>query len=330
MTLGAQQRRPPFTRCLLAGLRAGFRWAIALARLNWAAIHAIVLGREGMRGAAQMKMEIIIVDDEPVSLTVLKQVIEKLPDCRVRTFSRASEALAWCKANEPDLIIISYLMPQLNGIEFTRLVRTLEGKADTPILMVTANADREIRNNAIQSGINDFLTKPFDFAELRVRVNNMLTLRASQKELANQRALLLAEKVCGDAMDAAIGRRENGTPLLDVPMTRARFGGDESLMGEVARVFTRTAPQLLTSIGAALNKNDLKRVAEQAHSLKGAVAAFEAPDVYKCVTYVERHAKNLDAETTAIAFTVAQTLVDRLLTELVPIAPRDTGRKTRA
>jgi hypothetical protein len=42
---------------------------------------------------------------------------------------------------------------------------------------------------------------------------------------------------------------------------------------------------------------------------------------------VERHAKNLDAETTAIAFTVAQTLVDRLLTELVPIAPRDTGRK---
>jgi DNA-binding response OmpR family regulator len=90
-------------------------------------------------------------------------------------------------------------------IEFTRLVRTLEGKADTPILMVTQNADREIRNNAIQSGINDFLTKPFDFAELRVRVNNMLTLRASQKELANQRALLLAEKVCGDAMDAATG-----------------------------------------------------------------------------------------------------------------------------
>jgi hypothetical protein len=45
-------------------------------------------------------------------------------------------------------------------------------------------------------------------------------------------------------------------------MTRARFGGDESLMGEVARVFTRTAPQLLSSIGAALNKNDLKRVAE--------------------------------------------------------------------
>jgi DNA-binding response OmpR family regulator len=277
-----------------------------------------------------MQMEIIIVDDEPVSLTVLKQFIEKLSDCRVRTFARASEALAWCKSNEPDLIVISYMMPQLNGIEFTRLLRTLEGKAETPILMVTANVDREIRNSGHQAGINDFLTKPFDFSELRVRVSNMLALRASQKELANRRALLLAEKVCGDAMDAVTGRRENGVPLLDINMTRARFGDDELLLGEVARVFSRTAPQLLTSISTALNKNDLKRVAEQAHSLKGAVAAFEAPDVFKCVVYVERHAKNLDVETTAIAFTVAQTLVDRLLTELAPIAPREAGRKTRA
>jgi DNA-binding response OmpR family regulator len=277
-----------------------------------------------------MQMQIIIVDDEPVSLTVLKQFTEKLRDCRVRTFARASEALAWCKQNDPDLIIISYMMPQLNGIEFTRLVRALEGKSATPILMVTANADREIRNSALQAGINDFLTKPFDFAELRVRVNNMLALRSSEKELANRRALLLAEKACDDAMDAATGRRENGVPLLNVNMTRARFGDDDTLLGEVARVFTRTAPQLMSSITTALNKNDLKRVAEQAHSLKGAVAAFEAPDVFKCVVYVERHAKNLDAETTAIAFTVAQTLIERLLTELAPIAPRDAGRKTRA
>jgi DNA-binding response OmpR family regulator len=277
-----------------------------------------------------MQMEIIIVDDEPVSLTVLRQIMEKLPDCRVRTFVRASDALAWCKSNDSDLIIISYMMPQLNGIEFTRLVRGFEGKSETPVLMVTASADREVRTSALQAGINDFLTKPFDLAELRVRVNNMLALRASQKELANRRALLMAEKVCGDAMDAVTGRRESRSPLLDVATTRARFGGDESLMSEVARVFTRTAPQLLSSISAALNKNDLKRVAEQAHSLKGAVAAFEAPDVLKCVVYVERHAKSFDAETTAIAFTVAQTLVERLLTELAPIASRATGRKTRA
>ena len=275
-------------------------------------------------------MEIIIVDDEPVSQTVLRQFVEKLPECRVHSFTRASDALTWCKENDPDLIIISYLMPQWNGIEFTRIVRSLEGKADTPVLMVTANADREVRNSALQSGVNDFLTKPFDSGALQVRVNNMLALRASQKELANRRASLLAEKVVANAMEAATGRRESTGRVLDVNMTRARFDGDDNLLGEVARIFIRTAPQLLSSITTALTENDMKRVAEQAHSLKGAVAAFEAPDVFSCVVYVERHAKNHDAETTAVALAITQTLVERLVEELAPIVQRGAGRETRA
>ena len=275
-------------------------------------------------------MEIIIVDDEPVSQTVLRQFVEKLPECRVHSFTRASDALTWCKENDPDLIIISYLMPQWNGIEFTRIVRSLEGKADTPVLMVTANADREVRNSALQSGVNDFLTKPFDSGALQVRVNNMLALRASQKELANRRASLLAEKVVANAMEAATGRRESTGRVLDVNMTRARFDGDDNMLGEVARIFIRTAPQLLSSITTALTENDMKRVAEQAHSLKGAVAAFEAPDVFSCVVYVERHAKNHDAETTAVALAITQTLVERLVEELAPIVQRGAGRETRA
>lgn len=139
-------------------------------------------------------MDIIIVDDEPVSVTMLKRLVEKLPDCNGRGFTQASAALAWCKQNDPDLVIVDYMMPELNGIEFTRHLRALDGKADTPLLMVTASADREVRNSALQNGINDFLNKPFDFVELQARASNMLALRCSQKKLAN-RALLLAEEV---------------------------------------------------------------------------------------------------------------------------------------
>lgn len=275
-------------------------------------------------------MDIVIVAADAVSVTVLTGHVAKLPDCSVRSFMQASEALTWCRENDPDLIIISYMMPQVNGIEFTRIVRSLEGKADTPMLMVTASADREVRNRALQSGINDFLTKPFDVAELHVRVSNMLALRSAQKALADRRASLLAQKVCEGAMDAAAGRRDNTGRLLDINTTRARFAGDEKLLGEVARVFSRTAPQLLSSISAALTWKDLNLAAEEAHSLKGAVAAFEAPDVFNAVVYVERHARNHDTETAVVAFTVAQTLVQRLLTELEPIALPDAGRQTRA
>ena len=138
--------------------------------------------------------DIIILDDEPVSLTVLKRLVEKLPGCRVRDFTQPSAALAWCSENEPDLAIVDYMMPELDGIEFTRRFRALKGKADTPVLMVTASTDREVRHSALEHGINDFLNKPFDLVELRARANNMLALRASHKKVAS-RALLLADEV---------------------------------------------------------------------------------------------------------------------------------------
>ena len=87
-------------------------------------------------------MEIIIVDDELVSLTVLKQLVAKLPDCHVRAFTDPSAALAWCKPNVPDVVIVDYMMPDLNGIEFTRRLCALEGRAQTPLMMVSASADR--------------------------------------------------------------------------------------------------------------------------------------------------------------------------------------------
>jgi HPt (histidine-containing phosphotransfer) domain-containing protein len=85
--------------------------------------------------------------------------------------------------------------------------------------------------------------------------------------------------------------------------------------------FIRTAPQLLASISSALGANDLKRTFVQAHTLKGAVAAFEAPVVFNSVLSVERHAKNEDAQAAAAAFRLAQELVARLVKELFPLVP---------
>ena len=65
-------------------------------------------------------------------------------------------------------------MADLNGIEFTKRFRTFEGNADTPVIMVTASEDETLRTTALESGVNDFLNKPFGFAELQERVAKML------------------------------------------------------------------------------------------------------------------------------------------------------------
>ena len=67
----------------------------------------------------------------------------------------------------------------------------------------------------------------------------------------------------------------------------------------------------------------MDRAYAEAHSLKGAVAVFEAPEVLDSVVSVEKHAVNYNAPAAAAAFIVARTLVERLITELVPIVPKD-------
>ena len=262
-------------------------------------------------------MEVIIVDDEPVSLAVLKQLVSKLPDCQARAFTHASAALAWCEPNDPDVIIVDYMMPELDGIEFTRRLRAVAGKADTPLLMVSANSEREVRDRALQTGINDFLNKPFDSADLQARVGNMLALRSSQKRLANQASAARAFE-----STAAADRLQRDEPhrVLDVDTTLARLGGDARLVCEVAGIFTRTVPPLLNSLWEALDGEELGRVYTEAHSLKGAVGSVEAPEVLNSVIELETHARRDDLAGAAATFLSTQVLVARLLSELSEMA----------
>ena len=264
-------------------------------------------------------MDIIIVDDELVSLTVLKQLVAKLPDCHVHGFTHPSAALAWCKPNEPDIVIVDYMMPDLNGIEFTRRLCAMEGRADTPLMMVSASADRTIRHSALRNGFNEFMNKPFDFSELQSRVRDMVYLRSSQKQLVHRAFLLSDAKLEDTSSGTSTGARAR---LLNVEMTIARLAGDEALLAAVASVFVHTVPQILSALDAALSSNDFARASVQAHALKGAVSPFEAPAVFNAILDLELQTRTQNIEALAAAFSVAQALVEGLLDELAQLPLR--------
>jgi|SoiMethySBSTD1v2_1073268.scaffolds.fasta_scaffold384333_2 CheY-like chemotaxis protein len=254
-------------------------------------------------------MDIVIVDDEPVSLAVVKQLIARLPECQTHAFSEPSSALSWCEVNEPDLLIVDYVMPEIDGIEFVRRLRHIPGREHTPVVIVTVKGERDVLQRALATGVNDFLRKPFDVLELQSCVSNMLGLRAIHKQLAN-RALLL------DARGRSTAKYGKELGLLDIDVTRARLGGDETLWQEVTHLFKNTVPRVMSTVRAALTDRDLERVLAQVSSLRGAVAVLEAPDVTEFLEKVESHASNGDLASTVASFAMAQTLVERLLREL--------------
>ncbi len=122
-------------------------------------------------------MNILIVDDTELNLVLMEKLAARTPGRRIHTFSHPVEGLAWCARNEPDLIIVDYMMPEIDGLEFIRRVRSWHSHDDVPVLMVTANHERKVRYQALESGANDFLNKPVDIHEFEPRVRNMLRLR---------------------------------------------------------------------------------------------------------------------------------------------------------
>lgn len=148
---------------------------------------------------------IAIVDDSDINLTLLKALVTKLGDCEPLPFQESPAGLAWCSANLPDLVIVDYMMPEIDGISFITRLRAVPGREEIPILMITANDDRDVRYEALRLGATDFLNKPVDRIEFSARVQNMLALGASRKKLADKAAWLAAEV---EKATAAVHARE--------------------------------------------------------------------------------------------------------------------------
>lgn len=139
-------------------------------------------------------MKILFVDDSEPNLLVYRGIVRRLPAYAAVCFTSSTEALDWCRENDPEIAVVDQNMPPPDGLEFIRQFRRMAGKRDTPLVMITAEHDRDLRYRALDLGANDFLTKPVDVVECLARLRNMLALRQSQRWLEN-RAGWLAEQV---------------------------------------------------------------------------------------------------------------------------------------
>ena len=155
-------------------------------------------------------MKVVIVDDTHINLVLMSRLMEKLDGVSTVAFQSAREALAWCRANPYDLLVLDYMMPDINGLEFISQLDP-DPRSRPPVLMVTASHDIEIRHRALENGANDFLIKPIDKVEFLARTRNMLALRRATVALEN-RASWLASEV--SAATAELRAREQETILL--------------------------------------------------------------------------------------------------------------------
>lgn len=157
-------------------------------------------------------MAILIVDDNATNLLLLAQLARGASALPTNTFDDPVDALEWCEDHTPELVLVDYRMPTLSGIEFISLFRRMPGLGDVPIIMITTENEARVREQAREAGATDFVAKPVEATEFRLRVKNLLSLNEARTLLAD-RARLLQHEVAAAIADIADRERELVTRL---------------------------------------------------------------------------------------------------------------------
>jgi class 3 adenylate cyclase/CheY-like chemotaxis protein len=123
-----------------------------------------------------MPNKILIVDDEPFNLDLLEQELED-QNYTIERANDGAEALEKVSSFLPDLILLDYMMPKMNGLEVLRRLREDASHKSIPVILLTAKATQEDKVRGLDAGADDYVIKPFDSFELLARVRAMMRIK---------------------------------------------------------------------------------------------------------------------------------------------------------
>ena len=183
-----------------------------------------------------MKPRILLVEDEPPIVTLLRYNLER-EGFEVVEANDGEEALLLATERKPDLVLLDWMLPQLSGIEVCRRLRRNADTRAVPIIMLTARGEEGDRIRGLESGADDYITKPFSPREVIARLRAVL--RRANPAISDE-----ALQYRDINMDLAAHKVAHGTRTLKLGPTEFRLL--RCFMEQPGRVFSRE--QLLDKV----------------------------------------------------------------------------------
>ncbi|NOQ65582.1 MAG: response regulator [Methyloprofundus sp.] len=143
---------------------------------------------------AVYQAKLLIIDDEPINIKLLEKILQRKGYINIHSTTEPKKVEALCADTEFDLFLLDIRMPEMDGFAVMEMLKKRFNNDYVPILVLTAQTDRETRLRALESGAKDFLTKPFDPLEALNRVYNLIETRLMH-QLLKQQNLTLDHKV---------------------------------------------------------------------------------------------------------------------------------------
>jgi putative two-component system response regulator len=210
---------------------------------------------------AERSARILVADDDLGNLNVLIRTLERAGFVNLHGVSDASLILCSIVDFQPDVVLLDLHMPGMDGIEMLLRIKALHGRRNhLPVLVLTGDGSREVRDGALAAGARDFLTKPYDAGEVILRVRNLIETRLLNVEL-NRQNVLLSERFEARTEELEAAKLE----ILD-RLARAADFRDESCYGHTTRV-GELAARIALQMGHTQAESDMIRIAARLHDI---------------------------------------------------------------
>jgi signal transduction histidine kinase/CheY-like chemotaxis protein len=231
--------------------------------------------------------EVLVVDDFPSNLLVAEGLLMPYRR-RVVTCTNGREAVDMVRERPFDLVLMDHMMPEMDGVEATRLIRSInEERCRTlPVIALTANAVSGMREMFLENGFNDFLSKPIDTARLDALLKKWIPEAKRRKAAGN-----------GAMPGPAALPPEPPLPViagLDTAAGLARIGGSQQRYLDLLAMFRRDAEAGFALLEQEPDAASLPSFTTLAHALKSALATIGAEDLSQMAAVLEKAGREAD------------------------------------
>ena len=232
--------------------------------------------------------KILLVDDNKVNLKVAEGLLRPYM-MHIETADSGKQAINMIQSRIYDLVFMDHMMPQMDGVEATKIIRSMEDERSRtmPIIALSANAVRGAREMFLEAGMNDFVPKPI---EMRIMDRTLRKWLPNNKILSNRYSEETdsKEETAFSTADSPSWQMEG----IDISVGMKYSGGDENLYREILSDYMDSIEEKADIIEKAVEESDLETYTIEVHSLKSTSKSIGAMELSELALDLESSGKN--------------------------------------
>ncbi len=252
-------------------------------------------GQQSFTGSS-IGARILVAEDNPVNQKLISEVL-KIFACELTLVENGKEAVSMNEKNQYDLILMDCQMPEMDGFQATRLIRSQEQESGAEegvvIVALTANARKEDRDKCLASGMDDYLSKPFTMAQLRDVISKWHHAREGDDITINNAFATMADEVDSSEPqdeDALLDVNTlNGIRALQSPQS-------PNILEQLFDIYRGSAAELIQNIDSSIKDENCESVREFAHSLKSASGNMGARKIFELSAKIEEMGRDKEID----------------------------------